>query len=131
MRSYTLPKTGKCHISVSMFELYRTCLFVLFFSGSNHTGFPHFACPGREGGSVSSSAFVLLPPPGSHPAAGGPRLVDHLEVGNELDADVFVLAHADDCSGDSKRAISQILPQTNLRMLNSLLFLLLLLLPLL
>lgn len=97
-------------------------------SGSNHTGFPDFTCTVGEQGSVSSSAFVLLPPSGSHPPAGDPRLADHLVLGKWLDADISVHDHADNCSGDSniiisKRTISQILQQINLKMLVSLLLL--------
>lgn len=101
--SRILPKTCKCHISASFFVSDSSSLL----SGVHRTGFPQFTRSGGERWPVSSAAFVLLPPPGAHPAAGGPRLDDHLVLGNELDADVSVLAPAGDCSGDSNAVISK------------------------
>lgn len=80
------------------------CLFLpLPLAGGGHSGFPHFTRAGGERRSVPSSAAVLLPPPGSHPAAGGPRLAHHLAVGNQLDTDVSDIDHPGNCSGDSQR----------------------------
>lgn len=69
-------------------------------SGSSNRGFQHFTRSVRDQRFLSSSAFVLLPPSGSNPGAGRPRLADHLDLGNQLDADISLLSHTGDCSGD-------------------------------
>lgn len=75
-------------------------------SGDHHTGFPHFTRQGGERGSVPSSALVLLLPPGSHPAAGGPGLADHLGLGNQLDAHPSQRLPAGNLSGDPEHSFA-------------------------
>lgn len=85
------PLTGVCSSSLS---------------GDHHTGFPHFTRQGGERGSVPSSALVLLLPPGSHPAAGGPGLADHLGLGNQLDAHPSQRLPAGNLSGDPEHSFA-------------------------
>lgn len=96
IRTYISFKSAKCQL-----EHLKMCLFHSLLSGSNHTGFPQVTCTGGAWGFVPSSAFVLLPPHGSHCAAGGPCLADVVALGNQLDTDTSVRAHAGHRSGDS------------------------------
>lgn len=91
-----LENVVQIYIYLSVTWTYLSLLFI----GCHHKGFPNFTHSCREWGSVSSSAFVLLLPPGSHPAAGGPRLADSVALGDKLDTDAGVRRHFGHCSGD-------------------------------
>lgn len=86
-------------------EIYniKDCTRILFYNKSNftsllagrtHWGVWSFTRTGREKRPFSSAAFILLPPSGSHRAAGGPGLSASLTLGHRLDDDATVFSSA-------------------------------------